>query len=322
MTDLTLVDISAKSAGSLSELGSRLGSATGHRYDIAAKRESAIRYAAAQAVVSANLGIASLVADDGISVGISQSLNGSDNVDVRLPARGSALALVQRDREAVAGPGQAVVSTTMEACRITYRSDAADAAAWQIRVAISRSLLQDHVRSSDCFVAALVDNHAGYLNLFNTYAHALIGQAGRLAPPALRVASRQMAELAALALGPNARGIEAARTGALGRARLLAAKAFVTQNISDPLLSEEAIAAHVKISVGQLRKDFEREGLAVARYLRDQRLDKARDLLSEEGLQHWRVIDIAFQCGFRDISTFNRAFRRRFEMTPSDTRFG
>jgi len=322
MTDLTLVDLAMDHKHSLAEFASRLGWATGYRYDIAARRPSATHFVTAQALVLDHLGIACLSADDGIAVAISQSLNGSDNVDIRLPGSGSGLAMIQRGREALAAHGQAAVGTTTEPCKVVYSSDSVDAASQQVRVAIPRFLLQDYVRSSDCFVAALVDDQAGYLSLFNTYAHALVGQAGQLAAPALKVASRQIAELAALALGPNARGIEAARTGALGRARLLAAKSFVAQNISNPHLSEEMIAAHVSISVGQLRKDFEREGLAVARYLREQRLDKAKRILGEKAFQHLRVIDIAFQCGFRDISTFNRAFRRHFEMTPSDLREG
>ena len=42
-------------------------------------------------------------------------------------------------------------------------------------------------------------------------------------------------------------------------------------------------------------------------------------------LTHWRhrqrkVIDIAFTAGFTDLSYFNRSFRARFGMTPSDAR--
>ena len=34
------------------------------------------------------------------------------------------------------------------------------------------------------------------------------------------------------------------------------------------------------------------------------------------------VAAIAYASGFRDISTFNRAFRQQFGMTPSDARAG
>ncbi|MBV9347498.1 MAG: helix-turn-helix domain-containing protein, partial [Pseudolabrys sp.] len=32
------------------------------------------------------------------------------------------------------------------------------------------------------------------------------------------------------------------------------------------------------------------------------------------------VSDIAYQCGFSDLSTFYRAFKRRYGMTPTDLR--
>jgi AraC-like DNA-binding protein len=35
-----------------------------------------------------------------------------------------------------------------------------------------------------------------------------------------------------------------------------------------------------------------------------------------------RIIDIALACGFADISYFNRAFRARYGVTPSDVRNG
>jgi AraC-like DNA-binding protein len=34
------------------------------------------------------------------------------------------------------------------------------------------------------------------------------------------------------------------------------------------------------------------------------------------------ISDIAFAVGFGDLSTFNREFRRRFGVTPSDVRRG
>jgi AraC-like DNA-binding protein len=51
--------------------------------------------------------------------------------------------------------------------------------------------------------------------------------------------------------------------------------------------------------------------------LNELRLRKAADLLARpEG----RISDIAFDCGFNDLSYFNRCFRRRFGLTPSAAR--
>jgi AraC-like DNA-binding protein len=51
--------------------------------------------------------------------------------------------------------------------------------------------------------------------------------------------------------------------------------------------------------------------------LNELRLRKAAELLANgEG----RVSDIAFDCGFNDLSYFNRCFRRRFGLTPTAAR--
>jgi len=44
---------------------------------------------------------------------------------------------------------------------------------------------------------------------------------------------------------------------------------------------------------------------------------KAADLLAH---REGRISDIAFECGFNDLSYFNRCFRRRFGLTPTAAR--
>jgi AraC-like DNA-binding protein len=43
----------------------------------------------------------------------------------------------------------------------------------------------------------------------------------------------------------------------------------------------------------------------------------AADLLAH---REGRISDIAFACGFNDLSYFNRCFRRRFGLTPTAAR--
>jgi AraC-like DNA-binding protein len=51
--------------------------------------------------------------------------------------------------------------------------------------------------------------------------------------------------------------------------------------------------------------------------LNELRLRKAAELLARG---KGRVSDIAFDCGFNDLSYFNRCFRRRFGLTPTAAR--
>jgi len=50
------------------------------------------------------------------------------------------------------------------------------------------------------------------------------------------------------------------------------------------------------------------------------RLQKAHALLAGAAHRRLKIIDIAYACGFGDLSYFNRVFRRRYGDTPSAVR--
>jgi AraC-like DNA-binding protein len=52
------------------------------------------------------------------------------------------------------------------------------------------------------------------------------------------------------------------------------------------------------------------------------RLQKARAMLADPRHDRLRVSEIAYACGFNDISYFNRSFRRRFGASPLQHRGG
>jgi AraC-like DNA-binding protein len=57
-------------------------------------------------------------------------------------------------------------------------------------------------------------------------------------------------------------------------------------------------------------------------YLRNCRLDMARDELQNAGVSGRSVTDVALDCGFSHLSKFASDFRRRFGVTPSQVRSG
>jgi AraC family transcriptional regulator len=59
-------------------------------------------------------------------------------------------------------------------------------------------------------------------------------------------------------------------------------------------------------------------GVTPHQYVRRGRLRQAATRLKTE---HKKIVDIAFDCGFDDVSTFNRAFRAEFGVSPRAYRF-
>lgn len=92
------------------------------------------------------------------------------------------------------------------------------------------------------------------------------------------------------------------------------------QFINDHLFDEltiDSLAEHFYMSKHYMMRRFKAEtGYSVHRYIISKRLLRARCLLSEE----LPLTQICYDCGFRDYSTFSRAFKEMFRMSPKDYR--
>lgn len=124
--------------------------------------------------------------------------------------------------------------------------------------------------------------------------------------------------------GGSALGIRAAVYGLLGAvfreqnalpAPLDAACRLIDQRLSDPDLSNTAIAARLGISEVYLRKLFAAHlGTSPRQYLLDMRIRKARRLLEESALN---VSEVALESGFSGPYHFCRTFKERTALTPT-----
>jgi len=92
--------------------------------------------------------------------------------------------------------------------------------------------------------------------------------------------------------------------------------AFCRQNLHDPELSPQQAADHIGVSLRTLHARFRRTGQSFSRWLLDQRLQGCSVALRDPRQRPRNVSEIAYAWGFNDLSYFNRAFRRRFDMTP------
>jgi AraC-like DNA-binding protein len=85
----------------------------------------------------------------------------------------------------------------------------------------------------------------------------------------------------------------------------------------EPDLCVDDIAAAQGISPRYLQKLLERKGISFSSRVNNLRLQTACAALAQSKAS---VTDIALRCGFRDLSYFNRLFRRRFGETPTTVR--
>jgi AraC-like DNA-binding protein len=131
---------------------------------------------------------------------------------------------------------------------------------------------------------------------------------------------KHIVDLIALALGAEgeaARTIERNGMRAVRRAAILQE---IRTDLGDPNLAAQAVAARLGITPRYLRRLLEETGKSFSEHLLDKRLERAAALLRDPRRRDARIAAVAYECGFRDLSYFNRAFRRRYGLTPSDMR--
>jgi AraC-like DNA-binding protein len=111
------------------------------------------------------------------------------------------------------------------------------------------------------------------------------------------------------------------RNGRSARAaRLDTIKTEILKGLGRRDLSLAGLAARHGVSPRYVQMLFENEGTTFSRFLRDQRLARAHRMLGDRRFADQTISTIAYDAGFGDLSHFNRAFRRRFGKSPSETR--
>lgn len=94
---------------------------------------------------------------------------------------------------------------------------------------------------------------------------------------------------------------------------------YIQQNITNPHLTPETIAAYFKISRSYLYRLFESEK-GICHYIQQQRLRLAFRQLRNDTRHQLRIGNLAFSLGFSSESHFCRSFQQMFGMTPSAAR--
>jgi AraC-like DNA-binding protein len=104
--------------------------------------------------------------------------------------------------------------------------------------------------------------------------------------------------------------------------RLAAIKTDIVTNLHGADLNATMVATRNGVTVRYLHKLFAHEGLTYSKFVLGQRLERAYAILRNPLHARRGISTIAFELGVNDLSYFNRAFRRRYNATPSDVRNG
>lgn len=186
-------------------------------------------------------------------------------------------------------------------------------------VQISRSLLRAMVPNVDDIDMVHIAPGDPMLDLMFAYAD-LVAEHPIGSEEGGRIVAAHIADLAALALKGAAGLREGLGRSSVRAARLAAAKTAIQAALHRPELSAATIGAQLGISARYVQLLFEENGETFSAYVTRLRMEWLRRMLGDPRQTHRRISDLAFEAGFRDLSTFNRQFRRHFGEAPSATR--
>lgn len=90
---------------------------------------------------------------------------------------------------------------------------------------------------------------------------------------------------------------------------------YISEHLSEEL-SIDHLAQKFYISKYHMMRQFKQEtGYTIGNYISSKRLLLAKELI----LNHTPVMQACFDCGYKDYSTFSRAYRQLFHESPRDT---
>ncbi len=237
--------------------------------------------------------------------------DGRDYFGVHVSFAGGACG--QRGREIACGPGTAVLMNVAEAGWIVSPRPMQFWGLW-----FHRSKLDARVAGLDDRVLQPVASDAEPMRYLIGYIRHL-GEQQALADPELaRLAAVHLRDLFVLALGGKRDAKMLAQGRGLRAARLQAIKRYVADRLGQQGLNVSAVAARHRVGLRYVQRLFESEGTTFSEYVTNERLARVHEMLVHPAYARWTISAMALEAGFGDVSYFNRRFRRRYGLRPSD----
>jgi AraC-like DNA-binding protein len=223
---------------------------------------------------------------------------------------GAKAAVSQRDTDVVLGRGDATL-ISHDPSIVMPSPDGF------VGVIVPRAALAVRTKEVNEAILPLIPRTTDALRLLVSYLRSIRDKLPLVSPELRQMVVDHVQDLIALALRPcekqNGRILSA-----VAHARLAVALDYIAGNFHDPELNVGKVARRQHISPRYLQRIIETTGLPFTAHVNEFRLQRAFSLLAENSDR--RIIDIALQAGFSDISHFNRLFRSRFGDTPTGIR--
>ncbi|MET4211559.1 helix-turn-helix domain-containing protein [Bradyrhizobium sp. LA2.1] len=218
-------------------------------------------------------------------------------------------------REVTMGPGAICLIDMAQPNRTVLRGGGSRT--HLMAIILQRAMLAPRLAHPDSATATLLPSNHPHTRLLASHYAALT------LPPEPEAGSAEatidaIADIVAAAAGGTA-DIAAGVERAERHLYLAMIKRRIADNLETDALTADELCRHFQISRATLYRLFEADG-GLSHYVREQRLNLAFRQLISPSAEDTRLIDLAVGMRFSSDSTFIRAFRRKFGLTPGELR--
>jgi AraC-like DNA-binding protein len=243
--------------------------------------------------------------------------DGNDDFFVAINIGRRSMVQRQLGRQVEHAPGSLVLLSNGEPREVTSKAGIN----W-LSVYIPRRTLLARVRRAEDLVAGRIGVDPLIVRYLRSYLrHLLATRDAIVRPPIVEHVSTTLLDLVVTALEDGRDGAMLHRPGMRG-AHLQEALSLIESSYDNPAFSAPALAAKLGLTQRSIQDLLHETGRTFSERVMELRLQKARGMLSDPHHDRLKISDIAYACGFNEVSYFNRCFRRRFGATPSQSRGG
>ncbi|MGO4287334.1 AraC family transcriptional regulator [Bosea sp. TAB14] len=238
----------------------------------------------------------------------------SDSLVLAVTTKGRSQAR-QLGREETIPEGGAVLMSSAEIASHTLEDDGV-----LLSIAVPKATIVPYVGDIGSALMRPFTPEADALRLLIDYARSAMALGETASPELQGAVAQHLRDLVAVLLGARNDAREFLAERGVRAARLRGVKAEVLAQLGRDDLSAETVALSLRISANYVRKLLQTQGLSFSEYVLGLRLERSFAMLRDQRLSDRAISSIAMAAGFSDISYFNRSFRRRFGMTPSEAK--
>ncbi len=224
-------------------------------------------------------------------------------------------ALIQDGREAKLKPGDMVLYSSARSYEMRF-----DSPFEQTVLIVPAELIRVSIRSVDDLTATTFTGDNPMTQMLTVMANICFQMSFEGLSDEVRTHSANgMVEVMVAALSMFTSAADQGKTN-LGLFHTARIKQFVITHLNDPDLSIPTVSKALGISTAHIHRVFLTETLTFSAWMWDRRLLAARIALKNHANSHRSISELAYDCGFNNMSHFSKVFRLKFGMTPHDWR--